>query len=81
MAQILVRNLDESTKLALQKRASLRGTSMEAEAREILQRAVRRPTATKGGLGSRIRERFARLGGVELELPASAIATAAELPE
>ena len=36
MAQIIVRNLDPAIKTALQERAMLRGTSMEAEAREIL---------------------------------------------
>lgn len=81
MAQILVRNLDEATKLALQKRAAIRGTSMEAEAREILQHATQRPPTSKIGLGTRIHARFARIGGVELELPPSATATPAELPE
>lgn len=80
MAQIIVRNLDESIKMALQERAALRGTSMEAEAREILQRALLRAPAPKGGLGSRMHARFAKLGGVELEpLPASALSPA-EMP-
>jgi plasmid stability protein len=36
MAQILVRNLDESTKEFLRHRAKRHGRSMEAEVREIL---------------------------------------------
>ncbi len=81
MAQILVRNLDEAVKSALQQRAARRGVSMEAEAREILQRALLRPSVARAGLGTRFRKRFARVGGVELELPDPAIAKPAELPE
>ena len=81
MAQIVVRNLAEAVKSALQQRAARRGVSMEAEAREILQRALLRPSTARAGLGTRIRERFARVGGVELEVPDPAIATPAELPE
>ena len=42
---------------------------MEAEVREILRDALARP-APADQLGSRIRQRFATVGGVELELPA-----------
>ena len=61
MAQIIVRNLDPAIKTALQERAMLRGTSMEAEAREILQRALSRSRPASSGLGSAIRARFARV--------------------
>jgi plasmid stability protein len=42
---------------------------MEAEAREILTEAVREP-ADSAGLFTAILDRFAVLGGVDLELPA-----------
>ena len=42
---------------------------MEAEVREILRDALTR-SAVKEALGSRIRQRFATIGGAELELPA-----------
>jgi plasmid stability protein len=41
---------------------------MEAEVRAILEAALPSAPAT-GGLGSRIRARFAAVGGVELEQP------------
>jgi plasmid stability protein len=41
---------------------------MEEEARRILQNALSQQE--NGGLGCRIRERFATTGGVELALPA-----------
>jgi antitoxin FitA len=80
MAQIIVRNLDESTKDALKQRAARRGTSMESEARSILEQALRRPR--KRGLGSAIRARFASVGGtIDLEpLPAGKL-RAATLPK
>lgn len=62
MPTLTVRNLDEDTKAALAALAATHGRSMEAEARVILAEAVRkRAVAEAGGLGSRIRERFAGL--------------------
>lgn len=53
---------------------------MEAEIRAILAHAVRDPDDDKGLLVTLL-ERFAGLGGVELELPArSAPARVADLP-
>lgn len=43
MSSIVVRNLDPDVKRALAARAAEHGRSMEAEARDILGRAARRP--------------------------------------
>jgi plasmid stability protein len=69
MAALSIRDLDESVKRRLQSRAARHGRSMEAEAREILTEAVREP-ADSAGLFTAILDRFAVLGGVDLELPA-----------
>lgn len=68
MAALTIRKLDEATKARLRLSAARHGRSMEAEVRAILQDALPGPPPT-GGLGSRIHARFAKLGGVELELP------------
>ena len=67
MATITIRNLDDELKSRLRVRAAEHGRSMEEEARRILGEALNDPAHE--GLGTRIRERFAALGGVELELP------------
>lgn len=67
MASITIRNLDESIKTDLRILAAQHGNSMEEEARQILKRALASNTS---GLGSKISQRFAALGGVELSLPA-----------
>ena len=71
MATLTIRNLDESTKAQLRIQAARHGRSMEEEARTILRSAIeaRQPVAGGKGLGSRIHEHFAQLGGVELEPP------------
>jgi plasmid stability protein len=73
MATLTIRNLDEGTKAELRIQAARHGRSMEEEARAILRQAVagsaREPQSASGGVGSRIHAHFARLGGVELELP------------
>ena len=71
MATLTIRNLDERTKAQLRIQAARHGRSMEEEARTILRSAIeaRQPVAGGKGLGSRIHEHFAQLGGVELELP------------
>lgn len=70
MAVLTIRNLDEATKARLRIRAAKNGRSMEAEAREILDRAVMQEVPSEtGGLASRIHRRFAQFGGVDLELP------------
>lgn len=82
MAQIIVRNLDPAIKIALQERAVLRGTSMEAEARDILQRALSRSRPATRGLGSAIRARFARVrGAADLQILPAAHVRAPKLPD
>ncbi|GAB1641064.1 FitA-like ribbon-helix-helix domain-containing protein [Krasilnikovia sp. MM14-A1259] len=81
MAAISIRDLDDSVKEKLRLRAARHGRSMEAEARAILTEAVtdERP---RTDLFSALTERFARLGGVDLDLPARSHAVrAADLPE
>lgn len=66
MAQIIVRDIEEEVKSRLKRRAALRGTSMEAEVRQILRLAVKDEARLAGpGLGSRIAARFARSGLTE----------------
>jgi len=62
MAQILVRNLDDSLKARLQRRAKKHGHSMEAEAREILRDALKQEEHPKRGLGSEIVALFSGQG-------------------
>ena len=69
MATLAIRDLDEELRARLRVRAAQHGRSMEAEVREILRDALATPPA-EDRLGSRIRQRFATIGGVELELPA-----------
>jgi plasmid stability protein len=70
MSSITIRNLDPAVKERLRVRAAQHGRSMEAEARRILQTALNAGgTPLARNLYDRIHERFARLGGVELELP------------
>lgn len=71
MATLTIRNLDERIKAQLRIQAARHGRSMEEEARTILRSAIeaRQPAATAQGLGSRIHQHFAQLGGVELDLP------------
>jgi plasmid stability protein len=52
MAQLLVRNLEDSVKTRLQRRARRNGRSMEEEARDILRAAVHEEDAPAGGLGT-----------------------------
>jgi plasmid stability protein len=72
MAQLLVRNLDDSVKEALRRRALCHGRSMEEEARLILSQAaqaadwVSDPSAP--GLGTRMAALFAGLG-LDEEMP------------
>ncbi|MBY5928190.1 plasmid stabilization protein [Halomonas denitrificans] len=67
MTSITIRNLDEQLKAQLRMQAAKHGHSMEEEVRIILRNALNQPQAK--GLGTRIRERFADAGGIELEVP------------
>ncbi len=70
MSSITIRNLDPGVKERLRVRAAQHGRSMEAEARRILQSALTASeTAQARNLYERIRERFAPLGGADLEVP------------
>jgi antitoxin FitA len=69
MATLTIRQSDDKTKGKLRVRAAQHGRSMEEEAREILRSALRTSPAARENLGKAIRERFAPLRGVELELP------------
>jgi antitoxin FitA len=68
MAQIIVRDLDNDIKAALQQRARQHGWSMEEEVRQILRRSVDQPPSALGGLGSRIAARFAD-SGLDASIP------------
>jgi plasmid stability protein len=71
MATLTIRNLDDHTKAQLRIQAARHGHSMEEEVRRILRSAIeaRQPAGPGTGLGSRIQAHFAKLGGVELDLP------------
>jgi len=62
MAQLVVRNLEQSVKTKLQKRAKRHGRSMEEEVREILRDATKREDAPREGLGTRIARHFRGIG-------------------
>jgi len=68
MATLVIRDLDDSVKARLRVRAANHGRSMDAEARAIIAAAVaaQRPA---GRLGSYIHDQFARVGGVDLDIP------------
>jgi len=63
MAQLVVRNLEDSVKTRLQRRARRNGRSMEEEVRDILRAAVHKEEdAPEGGLGTEIAKIFAGHG-------------------
>ena len=61
VTQLIVRNLEDSVKEKLRRRAAHRRRSLEAEVRDILCDAVARPEPNERPLGSRIASRFAAL--------------------
>jgi plasmid stability protein len=69
MASITIRQLEETTKRKLRIRAAQHGRSMEQEAREILKSALSQPEEQPKDLVEAIRRRFAKYGGVELNIP------------
>lgn len=83
MAQILVRNLSESTKTYIRRRAKRNGRSMEAEVREILDDVSRHEkkkpdvgfgTATVAlfsgqGIGLRDGEEIPEIRGMRMQIP------------
>jgi plasmid stability protein len=68
MAQLVVRNLENSVKVRLQRRARKHGRSMEEEVREILRSAAQEDETPKGGLGTEISRLFAKIG-LDHEIP------------
>jgi plasmid stability protein len=62
MAQVIVRNIEETVKRRLKQRAASHGRSMEEEIREILRGVVNEPPLPQTGLGSRIAALFRNQG-------------------
>ncbi len=73
MASITIRNLKDETKKKLRMRAAENGRSLEAEARDILDRSAAAPKPVKPMNGLEIfkplRDLVEKYGGFELELP------------
>ena len=69
MASITIRQLEENTKRKLRIRAPRHGRSKEQEALEILKSALSQPEEQPKDLVETIRRRFAKYGGVELNIP------------
>lgn len=81
MSTLTIRGVDDELKTQLRVRAAQHGRSMEAEVRAILHDTLTAP-APPERLGSRIHQRFAAMGGVELDLPERReLPRAAQLPE
>lgn len=68
MAQFVVRSIENSVKLKLQRRAKKHGHSMEEEIRDILRSAVNDEDTERGGLGTEISSLFVK-SGLECEIP------------
>lgn len=65
MGGLTLRNIDETLKARLRMSAAENGISMEEEARKILRLYLLEKRGAKG-IGSRISQRFAAMGGVNL---------------
>jgi len=72
VAAVSIRGLDDQVKERLRIRAASHGRSMEAEIRAILADAVSESSASEG-VFTTLLDRFAAIGGVELELPPRAV--------
>ena len=62
MGRLVVRNIENSVKTRLQRRAKRHGHSMEEEVRDILRSAVAADETASGGLGTEISRLFAKIG-------------------
>ena len=66
MAQILVRNVAEEVKERLKRRAKRHGRSLEAEVRDVLEKAALlaadQPAPRRGGLGTELARQMAKQG-------------------
>jgi len=67
MAQLVVRNVESSVKLRLQRRARRNGHSMEEEVRDILRDAVK-DEHSQAGLGSECAVLFSKIG-IKSDIP------------
>jgi len=68
MAQLIVRNLENSVKQRLKRRAAKHGRSMEEEVREILRNAAKEEFKPEVGLGTAIASLF-KGTGLKYEIP------------
>lgn len=68
MAQLVVRNIEDSVKERLRRRARRNGRSMEEEVRDILRNAVNEPKRATAGLGTRIAALF-KGKGLDFDIP------------
>lgn len=66
MADLLIRNIPEETKKALQTRAARNGRSQQTEALSILEASLGNPSKS---WVARLREAAVQTGGFSLELP------------
>ncbi|MGV0734584.1 FitA-like ribbon-helix-helix domain-containing protein [Mycolicibacter sinensis] len=81
MAAISVRDLDDDVAARLKVRAAQHWRSMEAEARAILTAAVAAAEDERPNLAQAIRQAFAAVGGVDLDIPLrSEMPRAVQLP-
>jgi plasmid stability protein len=69
VAAISVRDLDDDVASRLKVRAARHGRSMEAEVRAILTDAVAAAENEQFNLAQAVRERFAAIGGIDLDVP------------
>lgn len=82
MAAISVRDLDEDVAARLKVRAARHGRSMEAEVRAILTDAVTTPDDGRPNLAKAMHERFAAIGGADVQVPPrSDMPRAVDLPD
>jgi len=68
MAQFVVRNIENTVKTRLQRRARRNRRSMEEEIRDILRAAVKEESNDATGLGSEIASLFSKTG-IESDIP------------
>jgi plasmid stability protein len=70
MAQVVIRKLDEVVKKRVKQRAARHGHSMEAEIRDILNKAVQENEKREEGLGTFIARHFSGKGiGIDFNIP------------
>ncbi len=87
MSTMTIRNIDDDLKARLRIRAAENGRSMEAEVRSILKVALMENEGDANlvlekGLGTWMRDLFAEIGGVELDIPKrTELARYADFPE